>query len=44
MLPTKSTFLSQNIRVYDHKDQIVGLGYIENDGQLKPIRVFNLNN
>ena len=42
-LPTKDTVFNKNIRVYDHKDQIVGLGCIESDGFLKPIRVFNLN-
>ena len=43
VLPCKDTYRNQNIRVYDHKDQIVGLGCIENDGLLKPTRVFNLN-
>ena len=43
VLPSKDTYRDQNIRVYDHEDQIVGLGYIGNDGLLKPIRVFNLN-
>jgi len=42
-LSHEDSLLTKNIRVYDHKDQIVGLGYIENDGLLKPIRVFNLN-
>ena len=42
-LSHKDVLLSKNIRVYDHKDQIVGLGCIENDGLLKPVRVFNLN-
>ena len=42
-LPYEDTLLNKNIRIYDHKDQIVGLGCIENDGLLKPIRVFNLN-
>ena len=43
LLPSKNTYKNQNIRVYDHGDQIVGLGCIENDGLLKPTRVFNLN-
>ena len=43
VLPSKDTYKNQNIRVYDHEDQIVGLGYIGNDGLLKPTRVFNLN-
>jgi len=42
-LPPEDALLNKNIRVYDHKDQIVGLGCIESDGILKPIRVFNLN-
>jgi len=42
-LPHEDTLLNKNIRIYDHKNQIVGLGCIENDGLLKPIRVFNLN-
>ena len=42
-LPHEDTFLNKSIRIYDHKDQIVGLGRITNDGLLKPIRVFNLN-
>ena len=43
LLPSKDAYKDQNIRVYDHEDQIVGLGYIGNDGLLKPTRVFNLN-
>ena len=43
LLPLKDSYKNQNIRVYDHGDQIVGLGCIENDGLLKPTRVFNLN-
>ncbi len=43
MLQSEATFLNQSIRVYDHKDEIVGLGCIGNDGLLKPTRVFNLN-
>jgi len=39
----KDPYKDQNIRVYNHKDQIIGLGYIGNDGLLKPTRVFNLN-
>jgi tRNA pseudouridine55 synthase len=42
-LPQEDTLLNKSIRIYDHKDQIIGLGCIENDGLLKPIRVFNLN-
>ena len=42
-LPHEDSLLNKSIRVYDHKDQIVGLGCIENDGLLKPTRVFNLN-
>ena len=41
-LPPQDALLNKSIRIYDDKDQIVGLGYIENDGLLKPIRVFNL--
>ena len=41
-LPHEDTLLNKSVRVYDHKDQIVGLGCMENDGLLKPIRVFNL--
>ena len=41
-LPYEDTLLNKNIRIYDHNDQIVGLGCIENDGLLKPKRVFNL--
>ena len=41
--PLQDALLSKNIRVYNEKDQIVGLGCIENDGLLKPIKVFNLN-
>ena len=40
VLPCKDAYKDQNIRVYDHEDQIVGLGCIENDGLLKPTRVF----
>ena len=43
MLPPKDTYKDQNIRVYNHEDQIVGLGCIGEDGLLKPTRVFNLN-
>ncbi len=43
MLPPKDAYKDQNIRVYNHEDQIVGLGYIGEDGLLKPTRVFNLN-
>ena len=43
VLPSKDTYKNENIRVYDDGDQIVGLGCIENDGLLKPTRVFNLN-
>ena len=43
MLPPKDAYKDQNIRVYNHEDQIVGLGCIENDGLLKPTRIFNLN-
>ena len=43
MLPYKDAYKDKNIRVYDHEDQIIGLGCIENDGLLKPTRVFNLN-
>ena len=43
MLQPEATFLNQSLRVYDHNDQIVGLGCIEKDGFLKPIRVFNFN-
>ena len=43
VLPYKDAYKDQNIRVYDHEDQIVGLGCIENDGLLRPTRVFNLN-
>ena len=43
MLQPEATFLNQSIRVYDHNDQIVGLGCFEKDGFLKPIRVFNFN-
>ena len=43
MLPSKDTYKDQNIRVYDYGGQFVGLGCIENDGFLKPTRVFNLN-
>ena len=42
-LSTKDALLKKNIRVYDLNNQIVGLGCIENDGLLKPIRLFNLN-
>ena len=42
-LKSQDAFMNQNIRVYDHKDKIIGLGYIENDGFLKPIRMFNVN-
>ena len=42
-LPLEDTIINKNIRVYDHKNQIVGLGCIESDGFLKPIRIFNLN-
>ncbi|SVB97577.1 uncharacterized protein METZ01_LOCUS250431 [marine metagenome] len=42
-LPHEDILLNKSIRIYNHKDQIVGLGCIENDGLLKPIRVFNLN-
>ena len=42
-LPLEDTIINKNIRVYDHNNQIVGLGCIESDGFLKPIRVFNLN-
>jgi tRNA pseudouridine55 synthase len=41
-LPHEDALLNKSVRVYDHKDQIVGLGCMENDGLLKPIRVFNL--
>ena len=43
MLPPKDAYMDQNIRVYNHEDQIVGLGCIGEDGLLKPTRVFNLN-
>ena len=43
MLPPKDTYKDQNIRVYNHENQIVGLGCIGEDGLLKPTRVFNLN-
>jgi len=43
MLPPKDAYKDQNIRVYNHEDQIVGLGCIGEDGLLKPTRVFNLN-
>ena len=42
-LSPEDALLNKNIRVYDHKNQIVGLGSIESDGLLKPLRVFNLN-
>ena len=42
-LPPQDALLNKNIRIYDDKDQIVGLGCIENDGLLKTVRVFNLN-
>lgn len=43
MLESKDLSINQSIRVYDHKDHILGLGYIEKDGFLKPMRVFNFN-
>ena len=43
MLQHEDALMNQSIRVYDHNDQIVGLGCIEKNGLLKPIRVFNLN-
>ena len=43
MLQPGDSLMNQSIRVYDHNDQIVGLGCIEKNGLLKPIRVFNLN-
>jgi len=43
MLQPEDALMNQSIRVYDHKDQIIGLGCIEKNGLLKPIRVFNLN-
>ena len=43
MLQPEATFLNKSIRVYDHKDEIIGIGCIEKDGFLKPIRVFNFN-
>ena len=42
-LQSEATTLNQSIRVYDHKDVIIGIGCIEKDGFLKPIRVFNFN-
>jgi|TARA_B100001750_G_C15448417_1_gene567539 tRNA pseudouridine55 synthase len=42
-VPPEDTIINKNIRVYNQKDQIVGLGCIESDGFLKPIRIFNLN-
>ncbi len=43
MLRPEATSLNQSIRVYDHKDEIIGIGCIEKDGFLKPIRVFNFH-
>jgi len=43
MLQPEDALFNQNIRVYDHNDQIVGLGCIEKNGLLKPIKVFNFN-
>tara|TARA_Y100000588_G_scaffold364854_1_gene428915 strand:- start:5199 stop:6107 length:909 start_codon:yes stop_codon:yes gene_type:complete len=42
-LLTEDALLNKKIRVYDLNNQIIGLGCIENDGLLKPIRLFNLN-
>ena len=41
MLQPEDALMNQSISVYDLKDQIVGLGCIENDGLLKPTKVFN---
>ena len=43
MLQPEDALMNQSIRVYDHNDQIVGLGCIEKNGLLKPIKVFNFN-
>ena len=43
MLQPGDSLMNQSIRVYDHNDQIVGLGCIEKNGLLKPIKVFNFN-